>query len=111
MTKGPGGRAVRSATVGRPPRTVRQAHPAKDPPMTMVAPHVPAPAPAVELSVDASVDLAVARLAAEFADRLQPQLIQRVVRNCRRDLGGSPVGALPELVERLARHRLQECVA
>jgi hypothetical protein len=56
------------------------------------------------------VDLAVARLAEEFADRLRPQLIVHVVRNCRRDLGGSPVGAMPELVERLARHRLSESV-
>jgi len=65
--------------------------------------------PAVALAVaDPSVDLAVARLADEFADRLRPQLITRVVRDCRRDLGGSPVGALPELVERLARHRLSE---
>lgn len=60
---------------------------------------------------DPSVDLAVARLAEEFSDRLRPQLIVRVVRDCRRDLGGSPAGALPELVERLARHRLQESVA
>ena len=56
---------------------------------------------------DPSVDLAVARLAEEFSDHLRPQLIVRVVRDCRRDLGGSPVGALPELVERLARYRLQ----
>ena len=63
--------------------------------------------PAVALPVvDPSVDLAVARLAEEFADRLRPQLIVHVVRDCRRDLGGSPVGALPELVERLARYRL-----
>jgi hypothetical protein len=55
---------------------------------------------------DPSVDQAVARLADEFQDRLRPQLIVRVVRDCRRDLGGSPVGALPELVERLARYRL-----
>jgi hypothetical protein len=34
-----------------------------------------------------------------------------VVRDCRRDLGGSPVGALPELVERLARIRLAEAIA
>jgi hypothetical protein len=67
--------------------------------------------PAVAMPVaDPSVDLAVARLADEFADRLRPQLIVRVVRDCRRDLGGSPVGALPELVERLARHRLSESV-
>jgi hypothetical protein len=61
--------------------------------------------------VDTSVDSAVARLAEEFSDRLRPQLIVRVVRESRRDLGGSPVGAMPELVERLARHRLQESIA
>jgi hypothetical protein len=61
-------------------------------------------------TVDHSVDEAVARLAVEFSDRLRPQLIVRVVRNCRRDLGGSPVGALPELVERLARIRLAETI-
>jgi hypothetical protein len=67
--------------------------------------------PAVAFPVaDPSVDLAVARLEEEFADRLRPQLIVRVVRDCRRDLGGSPVGALPELVERLARHRLSESI-
>jgi hypothetical protein len=62
-------------------------------------------------SIDTSVDSAVARLADEFSDRLRPQLIVRVVRDCRRDLGGSPVGAMPELVERLARYRLQESVS
>lgn len=61
-------------------------------------------------SVDRSVDEAVARLAAEFSDRVRPQLIVRVVRTCRRDLGGSPVGALPELVERLARIRLADAI-
>ncbi len=66
--------------------------------MTMVAPPVH----------DPSVDLAVARLAEEFNGRLRPQLIRRVVSDCRRDLGGSPAGAMPELVERLARHRLTE---
>ena len=68
--------------------------------MTMVAPP----------ASDPSVDQAVARLAEEFSDRLRPQLIVRVVSDCRRDLGGSPVGALPELVERLARHRLTQAV-
>ena len=61
-------------------------------------------------TVDRSVDEAVARLAVEFSDRVRPQLIVRVVRTCRRDLGGSPVGALPELVERLARIRLADAV-
>ena len=68
--------------------------------MTMVAPAI----------YDPSVDQAVARLAQEFGDHLGPQTIIRVVRDCRRDLGGSPVGALPELVERLARYRLREAV-
>jgi hypothetical protein len=62
-------------------------------------------------TVDSSVDEAVARLAAEFSHRVRRQLIVRVVRDCRRDLGGSPVGALPELVERLARIRLSDSVA
>jgi hypothetical protein len=61
-------------------------------------------------TVDRSVDEAVARLAVEFSDQVCPQLIVRVVRDCRRDLGGSPVGALPELVERLARIRLEDAV-
>jgi hypothetical protein len=65
----------------------------------------------VPTAADPSVDLAVARLAEEFSDQLRPQLIVRVVRQSRRDLGGSPVGAMPELVERLARHRLLESVA
>jgi hypothetical protein len=73
--------------------------------MTSVVP------PATDASRDPSVDQAVARLAEEFRDRLRPQLIVRVVRNCRRDLGGSPVGAMPELVERLARYRLRESVS
>jgi hypothetical protein len=66
--------------------------------------------PFVDLLVDVSVDQAVDRLAEEFSDRLRRQLIVRVVRDCRRDLGGSPVGALPELVERLARIRLAEAI-
>jgi hypothetical protein len=40
-----------------------------------------------------------------------PQLVVQVVRTCRRELGGSPVGALPELVERLARYRLDRHIA
>jgi hypothetical protein len=65
---------------------------------------------AVPALADQSVSQAVARLEPEFRDRLRPQLIVRVVRDCRRDLGGSPVGALPELVERLARYRLGESI-
>ncbi len=60
---------------------------------------------------DPSVDLAVARLAEEFSHQVRPQSIVRVVHDCRRDLGGSPVGAMPELVERLARYRLQKSIS
>ena len=55
---------------------------------------------------DPSVEQAVDRLRGEYAGRVRPQLVVRVVRESRRDLGVSPVGALPELVERLARYRL-----
>jgi hypothetical protein len=55
---------------------------------------------------DDAVDLAVRRLADEFRDRLGPQYIRRIVQLARADLSGVPVGAVPELVERLARHRL-----
>jgi hypothetical protein len=55
---------------------------------------------------DESVDLAVRRLSDEFRDRLGPQYVQRIVQLARADLSGVPVGAVPELVERLARHRL-----
>ena len=59
------------------------------------------------LTDDSAVDQAVARLADEFRARLRPQVIGTVVRNCRRDLSGVPATALPELVERLARARLE----
>jgi hypothetical protein len=67
--------------------------------------------PALDPTTDGSVESAVARLADEFSGKLRPQLIVRIVRESRRDLGGSPIGALPELVERLARYRLQESAA
>jgi hypothetical protein len=59
-----------------------------------------------ELPWDPAVEQAVDGLLGEYAGRVRPQLVVRVVRESRRDLGGSPVGALPELVERLARYRL-----
>ncbi len=58
-------------------------------------------------AADASVDQAVARLVEEFRPRLRPQVVGTVVASCRRDLSGVPVTALPEMVERLARTRLQ----
>ncbi len=46
------------------------------------------------------------RLFAEFEDRYSLTQISAVVRECRSQLGGAPVTALAELVERLARERL-----
>jgi hypothetical protein len=60
---------------------------------------------------DEAVTAAVGRLAPEYAGRVGPHLVVRVVRTCRQELGGSPVGALPELVERLARYRLDRHIA
>jgi hypothetical protein len=60
---------------------------------------------------DDVVTAAVGRLASEYAGRVGPHLVVRVVRTCRRELGGSPVGAMPELVERLARYRLDRHIA
>ena len=59
------------------------------------------------LPADDSVDAAVHRLAVEFRDRLGAQYVRRIVQLARADLSGVPAGAVPELVERLARHRLQ----
>ncbi len=56
---------------------------------------------------DDSIDSAVRRLADEFRDRLGAQYIRRIVRLAHADLSGVPADAVPELVERLARHRLQ----
>ena len=52
----------------------------------------------------------VQRLRAEFADVLDPPAILRAVQTCHRDLAGAPHGALPELVERLARQDLTDLV-
>jgi len=55
---------------------------------------------------DPSVSSAMSRLSVEFP-QIGLRTISLVVRTCREELRGSPDGALPELVERLARHRLQ----
>jgi len=48
------------------------------------------------------------RMFREF-ERVHPlPVIAGVVRQCRKDLVGSPRGALPELLERLARQRLSD---
>ena len=62
-------------------------------------------------SADPAVEQAVDRLRGEYAGRVRPQLVVRVVRESRRDLGGSPIGAMPELVERLARYRLDSHIS
>jgi hypothetical protein len=49
----------------------------------------------------------VERLFREFEDRLSLTAIVEVVRESREHLRGSPVGALPELTERLAHERLE----
>jgi hypothetical protein len=53
---------------------------------------------------DLSVDLAVDRLTEELGER--SHVVRPVVQECRQELSGVPVAALPELVERLARYRL-----
>ncbi len=55
---------------------------------------------------DPSVRSAIERLKEEFPE-VGPRSIVLVVRTCREELRGSPHGALPELVERLARQRLR----
>jgi hypothetical protein len=65
--------------------------------MTLVVP------PAVS---DPSVRGAITRLAIEFPE-VGCRPITLVVRTCREELRGAPDGALPELVERLARQRLR----
>jgi len=58
----------------------------------------------------AGADLSLAdvteRLMAEFGAHLDVSAISRIVLHCRHDLAGAPSGAMPELVERLARERL-----
>ena len=49
---------------------------------------------------------AVTRLLAELGPGACPDAVTAAVRQACDDLRGSPVGALPELVERLARARL-----
>ncbi|MGY1724269.1 three-helix bundle dimerization domain-containing protein [Blastococcus sp. SYSU DS0533] len=84
--------------------------------MTLVVPPSPSgpagdpTAPAEPAVADDAVSAAVVRLSGEYSGRIGHPVVVRVVRDCRRDLGGSPVGALPELVERLARYRLDRCI-
>ncbi len=52
------------------------------------------------------VDGVVARMVAELGPGTDPGEVESVVLGCCRDLRGVPLGAMPELVERLARLRL-----
>jgi hypothetical protein len=61
---------------------------------------------AVSNITDPAVCSAMSRLSQEFP-KVGLRSISVVVRTAREELRGSPDGALPELVERLARQRLQ----
>ncbi len=63
--------------------------------------------PSEQPPADPAVEQAVARLVDEFGTRLPSQVVSSVVRSSRQDLSGVPATALPEMVERLARTRLQ----
>jgi hypothetical protein len=77
------------------------------------------PAPTTATTADGGDDLAgtrvdggtvahaVRRLAAEFPSR-HAAIVSATVTRCRRDLDGAPPGAMPELLERLARQRLRD---
>ena len=66
------------------------------------------PTPLSSAHHDTSLAGITERLMIEFGDRVQVSTISEIVLECRHDLQGSPVLALPELVERLARQRLLE---
>ncbi|WP_040815323.1 hypothetical protein [Nocardia concava] len=53
-------------------------------------------------------ELTVERLCLEFGGRQPRPQVESVLRWSLSDLAGTPVGALPELGERLARQRLSE---
>jgi hypothetical protein len=60
------------------------------------------------LAFDPVVEHAVERLAIEFRDEVPPSTVRSVVVQARSELCADPPGALPELVERLARVRVLE---
>jgi hypothetical protein len=55
---------------------------------------------------DPAVAGAIARLTIELHGVVRPAVVRRMVVGCRHELAGVPTGAMPELLERLARHRL-----
>jgi hypothetical protein len=62
------------------------------------------PVPSLPSSDARWVALTVTRLLTEFDGDVEA--VRATVHGCRRDLAGVPKGALPELVERLARQRM-----
>jgi hypothetical protein len=63
------------------------------------------------ISFDPVVEEAVHRLAAEFAGRTSPAVVRAHVQQGHGELSGEPVGAMPELVERLARIRILDALS
>lgn len=59
-----------------------------------------------DLGADRSLADVTERLMAEFGAHADVSAISRVVLDCRQDLAGAPAGAMPELLERLARELL-----
>lgn len=83
-------------------------HPSALPASAPTADEATPPRPASDAATSEQVSVAdiTERLMAEFDGQIQVATISDVVLGCQRDLRGSPVPALPELVERLARQRL-----
>jgi hypothetical protein len=55
--------------------------------------------------------LLIERLSAEFEHLMPRPAISAIAHRCQADLSGTPPGAMPELTERLARHRISELLA
>ncbi|MDQ1717648.1 MAG: hypothetical protein QOE89_1601 [Pseudonocardiales bacterium] len=55
--------------------------------------------------------LLIERLSAEFAHFMPQPALNAIAHRCQADLSGTPAGAMPELTERLARHRICELLA
>jgi hypothetical protein len=64
----------------------------------------------VVVPFDPVVEEAVERLTVEFAGAVPPSAVRAFVREARAELSADPPAALPELVERLARARIQESI-
>ncbi|HET6877503.1 MAG TPA: hypothetical protein VFH38_08245 [Jatrophihabitans sp.] len=64
--------------------------------------------PALRGDLGMATDLAVVdSLARDAGPAVSRAELETLVRRCRADLAGSPPGAMPELLERLARQRLR----